>query len=40
MITLAEEKREAHMPRLDHVNIHTHDAGPMIAFLETVLGAR
>jgi catechol 2,3-dioxygenase-like lactoylglutathione lyase family enzyme len=27
------------MPRLDHVNIETRDAGPMIAFLETVLGA-
>lgn len=28
------------MPRLDHVNILTRDAGPMIAFLEKVLGAR
>lgn len=28
------------MPRLDHVNIHTRDFGPMIAFLEKVLGAQ
>lgn len=27
------------MPRLDHVNIHVREAGPMLEFLEKVLGA-
>jgi catechol 2,3-dioxygenase-like lactoylglutathione lyase family enzyme len=28
------------MPKLDHVNIQTRDAGAMIAFLEAVVGVR